>query len=127
MLRQNLATVVVEIELRAASSVMLSPEMAAGSASAALAIRCSLGRKPGRHCRNRTRMSSVIGPDPLFSKVTTLAPPALAAGARQPSARRVKNIHQLNIRGNKLPLHGRYQGLGVAAAAGTPPVYLEDS
>src|ERR1700758_5352011 len=97
MLRQNLATVVVEIELRAASSVMLSPEMAAGSESAALAIRCSLGRKPGRDWRSRTRMSSVIGPDPLFSKVTTLAPPALAAGARQPTARRVKNIHQWNI------------------------------
>src|ERR1700759_25387 len=76
MLRQNLATVVVEIELRAASSVLLRPEMDVGSASAGLAIRCSLGRKPGRHCRSRTRMSSVIGPDPLFSKVTTLASPS---------------------------------------------------
>src|ERR1700722_1534655 len=76
MLRQNLATVAGEIALRAASSVMLRPEMTAGLASAARAIRCSLGRKPGSDCLSRTRTSSVIGPGPLLLNVATLAPSA---------------------------------------------------
>ncbi|CPU62138.1 Uncharacterised protein [Mycobacteroides abscessus] len=89
--RQNRTTVACDVPTSAASSVIVLPTTAAGSASTASAMRASAGRRLGRAWRMRTRPSAVMGSPRRWSGAAGRCRARPAAGrsvARRSVARR---------------------------------------